>query len=460
MLSKLFIFLFFITLFLACRTTQLQSNLDSSSSIPREVTNKDSQWIDKENVYHPEEDRPFDLHHTKLDIRFDWKKQYLHGIATLKMSPYQYPQNRVVLDAKGFDIHQVLHLKSHQQLEFSYDGFHLAISLEENYTKSDTLDILVKYTAKPNELPKGGSSAITDDRGLYFINPDGREKNKPRQVWTQGEIQSSSCWFPTFDSPNMKTTQEIFITTDTSFITLSNGKRIESKNNGDGTRTDHWKQEKPHAPYLFMMAVGKFSIVKDKWQNKPVYYYVEPAYEKYAKSIFGNTPEMMTFFSDLLQYPYPWVKYHQIVVRDYVSGAMENTSASLFMEELQADNRSLIDRNWDDFIAHELFHQWFGDLVTCESWANLPLNESFATYAEYLWFEHKYGKNVAEIKRQKEIESYLYEAQVKQKDLIRYNYTSKEAMFDNHSYAKGSTILHLLRNYVGDEAFLNRLTYI
>jgi len=200
-------------------------------------------------------------------------------------------------------------------------------------------------------------------------------------------------------------------------------------------------------------------VVEDTWNDIPVNYYVEPAYEPYAKDIFGNTPEMLDLFSRQLNMPYPWPKYSQVVVRDYVSGAMENTTASVFMEDLQVDDRELLDYNWDGIIAHELFHQWFGDYVTCESWSNLTLNEAFATYAEYLWAEHKYGREEADYFLMQQIGSYLEEAEQKQVDLIRFHYDDKEDMFDNHSYAKGGSILHMLRKYVGDEAFFASLNH-
>jgi aminopeptidase N len=206
-----------------------------------------------------------------------------------------------------------------------------------------------------------------------------------------------------------------------------------------------------------MMAIGEFSIVKDKWEGLDVNYYVEPAYEKYAKAIFGRTPEMLTFFSKKLNYKYPWDKYSQVVIRDYVSGAMENTGAVTFMEAVQSDKRQLVDENWDNIIAHEMFHHWFGDLVTAESWSNLPLNESFANYAEYLWTEYKYGIDEADYHNQTETDQYFAEAESKQEPLIRYQYLDKEDMFDSHSYAKGGRILHMLRKYVGDEAFFKAL---
>ncbi|MEJ8757951.1 M1 family aminopeptidase [Pontibacter sp. H259] len=416
-------------------------------------------WAPKQHAFNPSRTKLHDLLHTTLRVSFDWQKQYLHGIAELTLKPYFYPQNTLILDAKGFDIHGVNLMKGHDgtELKYTYDGKKLTIDLGRNYTRDEKFTIEIDYTAKPNELASGGSDAIAQDKGLYFINPLGKEPNKPRQIWTQGETEASSAWFPTIDAPNERMTQDIYITIDKNFSTLSNGTFMYSRQNSDGTKTDYWKQELPHAPYLAMMAIGEYAIVKDKWRDKEVSYYVEPQYKNTAKKIFGNTPEMMEFFSKKLGVNYPWAKYSQVVVRDFVSGAMENTSASTFMEDLQLNERELLDKNWDNIIAHELFHQWFGDYVTTESWANLPLNEAFANYSEYLWAEHKYGADEAAFAHMDELSQYLEEAQSKREPLIRYHYGDKEDMFDSHSYAKGGRVLHMLRKLVGDDAFYTSL---
>jgi aminopeptidase N len=329
----------------------------------------------------------------------------------------------------------------------------LIMNFDRTWQRNDTLHLHIHYVAQPNKVKATSSDAITDNRGLYFINADGSFPYKPRQVWSQGETESASCWFPTIDSPNEKTTQEMIITVEGNQTVISNGKRISSVMLASMERTETWVQTIPHAPYLFMIAIGDFAEVKDQWKGKPVLYYVEPEYATKAKTVFGNTPEMIDFYSRILKYPFPWDKYAQVVVRDFVSGAMENTSASVFMEELQCDENALADRSWDGIIAHELFHQWFGDIVTCESWANLPLNESFANYSEYLWYEYKLGRAEADIHDEEEEEGYLAEATERQDPLIRYHYEDKEQMFDAHSYNKGGRVLHMLRKMVGDEAF-------
>jgi aminopeptidase N len=205
------------------------------------------------------------------------------------------------------------------------------------------------------------------------------------------------------------------------------------------------------------MGVGEYAVIKDNWKGKEVNYYVEKEFANVAKKIFGHTPEMMTYFSKLTGVEYPWVKYSQITGRDYVAGAMENTTATIHQETAQQDARELTDGNiWEGTIAHELFHQWFGDYVTAESWSNLTLNESFADYSQLLWQEYKYGKDAAYEENLNGMRSYLMGNNSK-KDLVRFFYADREDMFDAVSYSKGGRILHMLRNHIGDSAFFKGL---
>ncbi|SHN43422.1 M1 family metallopeptidase [Chitinophaga sp. CF418] len=413
-------------------------------------------------IYRATSTKVHDLVHTKLDVRFDYAKRYLIGKAWLTLKPHFYQTDSLILDAKAMDIKQVAIVKSGKNLplKYKYDSLQLHIALDKAYQKTESFIVYIDYVARPEDVKSEGSSAITDAKGLYFINPDSSVKNKPVQIWTQGETESSSAWFPTIDRTAQKSTEEISITVDKKYVTLSNGKLVSQKNNADGTRTDYWKMDLPHSPYLFMMAVGDFAVIKDQWKGKEVNYYVEKAYAPYAKAIFGNTPEMLTFYSNILGYEYPWAKYSQVVVRDYVSGAMENTTATIHGDFLQKTDRELLDNNNynEAVIAHELFHHWFGDLVTAESWSNLTLNESFADYSEYLWMAYKYGKDAADDHSYKAMQSYEKFAQYSgDKDLVRFHYRDKEDMFDAISYQKGGRILNMLRNVVGDSAFFKSL---
>jgi aminopeptidase N len=396
------------------------------------------------------------LVHTKVEVNPDFSKSYLYGKAWLTLTPHFYPTDTLTLDAKGMEIRKLALLKNGRQtpLKYTYDDWQLKIKLDRIYRAGENYSIYIDYTAKPDEFEeKYAKNQMLGIKGMYFINPRGEEKDKPTQIWTQGETESSSAWFPTIDKTNQKTTQELTVTVDNKYVTLSNGKLVSQKKNANGTRSDYWKMDLPHAPYLFFLGVGDYAIVKDSWKGKEVNYYVEKEYAPVAKKIFGNTPEMMTFFSKITGVAYPWIKYSQITGRDYVAGAMENTTATIHQESAQQDARELIDgNNWESTIAHELFHQWFGDYVTTESWSNLTLNESFANYSETLWNEYKYGKDDGDAQNYNDMQGYLQSGS-QNKDLVRFHYRDKEDMFDAVSYNKGGRILHMLRNYVGDEAF-------
>lgn len=424
----------------------------SQTPVPEDTT-----W---KNIYRETVTKEHNLIHTKLDVRFDFDNAWLLGKEWLTLAPHFYTTDSVVLDAKGMQINEVsiINGKTKKPLKYKYDGWLLNVKLDKNYSRNEKYTLYIDYISKPNELKVKGSAAITDAKGLYFINPKGEEKDKPTQVWTQGETEGSSVWFVTIDRPNQKTTQEIAMTVPSKFVTLSNGIKISEKKNADGTRTDFWKMDLPHAPYLFFMGVGDFAIIKDNaYKGKEISYYVDKDQAPYAKGVFGNTPEMMAFFSQKLGIDYPWPKYAQIVGRDYVSGAMENTTATLHQESAYQNNRELTDGNvWEETIAHELFHHWFGDLVTAESWSNLTVNESFANYSEYLWDEYKYGKDAADKHHFDDMQGYLMSGS-DGNDLVRYHYRDKEDMFDAVSYNKGGRILHMLRNYVGDDAFFKSL---
>ena len=408
--------------------------------------------------YKGTKEKTHDLMHTKLKVDFNFEEKQLNGEAWITAKPHFYASNTFVLDAKAMLIREVS--VNGKTVDFDYDGAEIKIKLPKKYTKEETFTVYLKYIARPEKVIEKGSAAITGAKGLYFINADGSDKNKPTQIWTQGETEGSSCWFPTIDAPNQKTTQEIYITVPKKYVTLSNGALI-SQTNQDTTRTDYWRMDQKHAPYLFFMGVGAFEIIADTYKDITVNYYVEKEYAEYAKDIFGNTPEMLQFFSEKLGVEYPWNKYSQIVVRDYVSGAMENTTAVVHGEQALQMPGQLIDENkHENTIAHELFHHWFGDLVTSESWSNLTLNESFANYSEYLWQAYKYGEEAAEMHWYENTKLYI-EGQEAAKNLVRFNYVDKEDMFDLVSYNKGGAILHMLRNYVGDAAFFASLkTYL
>lgn len=462
-MKKLFFFILTISLLWSCKTKQTFTavpdfeirELDTLTvTAPKPDEFKSPEEYSLPN-YNPSHTRINDLIHTKLEVGFNWEKEQVLGKATLTLKPYFYPTQYAVLDAKNFDFKKI-QLAGGKELKYEYDGKQVIIDLGREYKKEEEYQLFIDYVASP--AAEGGSAAISSDKGLFFINPRGEEGEKPQQIWTQGETENNSRWFPTVDKPNERCTQEIYLTVQDKFETLSNGILISSNKNDDGTRTDYWKMDLPHAPYLFMVAIGEFAVIREEWKGKPVEYFVEKKYEKYAKDIYPYTTEMLSFFSEKLGVEYPWQKYSQITVRDYVSGAMENTTGVIFGEFMLGTDRELIDNLTNEkIVAHEMFHHWFGDLVTCESWANLTMNEGFANYSEYLWLEHKYGKDEADYHLMSELRGYLASANNEIHPLIHFGHADKEDMFDAHSYNKGGLVLHMLRNYVGDEAFFASL---
>ncbi len=454
---RLLSFILFITLVFSCTLLKKENKDSVTMSAPEEIGDTNEIYEEEIFPYKAAKTILTDLIHTKLEIEPIWKTAELNGRATLTLKPHFYATDSVFIDAKGMEIKSVGNGKVN--FPYVYKNDKLKIKLDKSYTRNEKFNLEIAYIARPENYKKEKGEEIGNNKGLFFINPNKVDSTVMPQIWTQGETETNSIWFPTIDAPNVKSTQELFITVEDKFVTLSNGKLIQQTKHKNGTRTDYWKQDLPHAPYLFMFAVGEFKIVKDTYtkqngQKMDVNYYVEPEWEASAKAIFGETPAMISYFSKLLGVEFPWDKYNQIVVRDYISGAMENTGAVVFGDFVYKNEKELLDNNDQSIIAHELFHHWFGDLVTCESWANLPLNESFANYAEYLWNEYKYGKYIADYELDKSTNEYFQEFDNgTNHNLIWYNYNVPENMFDRHSYNKGGRVLHMLRSYVGDEAF-------
>ncbi|MCC7030647.1 MAG: hypothetical protein IT257_10095 [Chitinophagaceae bacterium] len=413
--------------------------------------------------------KQIDILHADIAVKFNWGLHQCIGTEKILLKPYFYETDSILLDARhmifdGISIEDM----NHNPIQYlvNYDQKILNLKLEKKIKSTDTVLLTISYIAKPDENEKGAGKAIRDDKGLYFINTDQSEPYKPVQLWTQGETESNSCWFPTIDKPNEKFTSTLSIQTNKDLTTLSNGELISSVIDGN-TKTDVWRNTLPMPAYLTMMAVGNFTITKDSWifqpanadttappAGKEVSYYLEPAYEQYARGIFANTIEMLQFYSGRLGVVYPWHKYAQIVVRDYVSGAMENTSATLHGDFVQKNSRELLDNSNDGIVAHEMFHQWFGDLVTCESWSHVALNEGFASYGEQLWLEHKKGTDAKLKKCQQTIERYInYVKDHDDAPIINYNYRDPDDMFNALTYQKASRVLHLLRTELGDQAF-------
>jgi aminopeptidase N len=365
------------------------------------------------NIYRATTTRTWDITQTLVKLSFNMEQKTALGRVWIDAHPYNKSMDSIELDAKSMRIDSVgcINENGYFSLPYTYNDDKLVIHGYKLYSKRDTIHLYIQYVAMPYAASISGSNAIVEDRGLYFINSNNSIPKKPVQIWTQGETESNSHWLPTIDKPNERFTFQIELTVPDSFKTLSNGYLLSSIKYGNGKRIDSWVMDKPIQPYALMFTVGKYDIVKEYWHGKEISYYSESDYTPFVKLMFQHTTDILDYFSDITGVPYPWNKYSQVVVRDYVSGAMENTSASLFGEFMNQDNREVADDNNEDVVAHELFHQWFGDYVTAESWSNITLSESFADYSEYLWRKHQYGKEYADELLLGSLTSYLNQSQ-------------------------------------------------
>lgn len=404
--------------------------------------------------YKSSRNKEIDVVHTKLKVAFNFDNKTMDGEAWITLKSHFEATNTLLLDAKGMVIHNVF--LEDKKLAYDYDEFVLNIALPKYYKKDEAFTVHITYTARPEKVKDKITKQLTNAKGLYFIDASASKPSSSMQVWTHGQTQANSAWFPTIDAPNQKMSQEIYITVPKTYQTLSNGKLI-STTTKDNKRTDYWKQDKKHAPYLTFMGIGKFTVVNDFYNDLPISYYVKEEYAPYAKAIFGLTPEMIQFFEDKLAIPFPWGKYSQIVVSDFITGAMENTTAVVHGEQAYQTPGQLIDNNTqENTIAQQIFNHWFGNLVTAESWSNLTLNASFASYGAYLWSEYKYGKIAAEMHYFEKVEAYKI-SQDQNKSLVRYTYDETDELFDLVTYNKGLAVVHMLRDYLGDEAFFKGL---
>lgn len=446
---------------LFCASLLMVITLSACSSkkvIKQKVTLNEISVSAKNNpysLYRATATKEWELMYTHVALDFDWKGKTADGEARLQLMPYFYATDSLVLDAKSMRIDAVEwnsgswnSITSH-----NYSNDKLTLRFRKPVTRDSQIYIYIKYKALPYANASGGSKAINDDRGLYFINTDYAIAGKPAQIWTQGETESNSHWVPTIDKPNQRTATRVELTVPDSFTTLSNGVLLKQEPLAGGMRKDVWSMHSSIQVYAMTFAIGKYEVIKDRETKlgREVSYYVEPKFAPYAKDMFRNTPDMIDYFSQVTGVAYPWNKYSQVVVRDYISGAMENTSASTFGEFMNKNHREIADADNDDIVAHELFHQWFGDYVTAESWSNLTLNESFATYGEQLWRRYRYGKSSVDKTIRDDLNAYLSSNSTE--PLVRFHYRDKEDMFDRVSYQKGSVILHYLHQLMGDEAF-------
>jgi aminopeptidase N len=385
-------------------------------------------------------DRPADMRHIKVDCTIDLARKTFDATARLEMVALR-DLSTIQLDAEGFDIKSVEFVEDRQEstpAKFEYDGHKITLHPTQPLREGQRFVAEIKYRVQDPE------------EGLHFFAPSKDEPDVPFLAWTQGESITTRDWIPCFDHPNDRQTTEINCTVAKPYIAISNGKLVETRDNPDGSRSFHWLQESPHVAYLMTLVVGDFHVETDTWRGKPISYYVRPIHKDKVKNSFANTPAMLDFFSDKIGVEYPWDKYAQVCCYGF-GGGMENTSATTLTEQTLHDDRAHMDRDSDSLVAHELAHQWWGDLVTCREWAHLWLNEGFATYFEDLWQEHHLGKDEFCYQMHQEMRSAIDGG--RDKPIVWREYEDPDEQFDSRAYPKGAWVLHMIRRRLGDEVF-------
>jgi len=385
-------------------------------------------------------DRPGQVEHIGLDLDLDIPNQSYQGTCTIRLNPVRNGIDRLTLDAVNLTI-QAVHVDNVAQ-SFDYDGEQLQIRLDAPTHAGQRLSVAIAYSVQHPQ------------RGLYFIAPDEDYPHKPIQVWTQGEDEDSRFWFPCFDYPGQLATSEIRVRVPNPYMAISNGELINIQEDGD-SKIYHWSQKEVHPTYLMTLAVGDFAEIRDEWNGKPVNYYVEKGKEREAQLSMGKTPRMIEFFSEKYGYPYPFPKYAQVCVDDFIFGGMENTSTTLLTDRCLIDQRAAIDnRSTESLVAHELAHQWFGDLVVIKHWSHAWLKEGMASYSEVMWMEHEYGAEEAAYYRLGEARSYLDEDTSRyRRPIVTHVYREAIELYDRHLYEKGACVYHMIRAELGDDLF-------
>ncbi|MFI5059403.1 MAG: M1 family aminopeptidase [Candidatus Acidiferrales bacterium] len=398
--------------------------------------------------------RDYDLQHSKIALRFDLDQKKVLGDVTHSLSILKDGVTKLAFDSAGLSIQSVSIGKitgdrksASAAAKFETTSDKLIVVLPGAAKEGEKFEVQIRYEGKPK-------------KGLYFILPDKDYPDRPRQIWTQGESEDTRYYLPTYDYPNDRLTTETILTVPGSWITVANGKLIGISDAGGGLKTWTWRESLPSSTYLITVVAGEFEELKDSWRGIPVTYYAPKGRGDRLAINYGRTPAMIDLFSKKLGVDYPWEKYAQSMVDDFVAGGMENssattnTSSSLEHPKLASEFTT----GEDPLISHELGHQWFGDLVTCKDWGDIWLNEGFATFMETVWVESHFPKDQSEYERWSNAREWFHQSNLYSKPIVRHDFDDS-GEFDGNAYGKGGWVLDMLRHQIGEDAFYRGLKH-
>lgn len=377
---------------------------------------------------------PFDVLHISLDVSFDFERSIVFGRVAHRIRSLNPSLAELRLDAAPEIMVSAMTVNG-IAADFNRLDDVLSVRLPVPLRYNDTALVEIVYSVKP-------------EKGLYFIKKNPGEPEGQDQIWTQGEGEDHHYWIPMYDYPDDLATTEVRATVRSDWQVLSNGALVSRSDETAGNRVWHYRMEKPHAGYLIMLAAGNFLVTRDTALNVPLEYWSYPEFPERVEPTFGRTPDMLRYFDSLLGVPYPWNKYAQVVVDRFMYGGMENTTATTLNDFCLVDGRGFLDYNPDELIAHELAHQWFGDLVTNRSWDHLWIHESFATYLAARYIGYRYGQEAYDRQMLSYSESAIYTDDDKGRSPIAGGKGHTASL-----YGRGAYVLHMLNNLLGEELF-------
>lgn len=376
-----------------------------------------------------------------LTVDVDLDARTVRGTAAWQGTVRAQTLREVRFDAEGFSISSV-HDDAGHPLDFEHDGRHLVVDPGQTLRRGAQVRYAIDFEA--TEPPAG----------LWFVGPDKHHPERHLQLWSQNQDEDARYWLPCHDHPDHKQSLRVVATVPRGQTALSNGRLLSRHETADGRVVFDWELQRPVPIYLLTLVVGPFVEVVQQREPLPISYWVLPGREAEGERSFGRTPQMVRFYEELLATPYPFEKYDQVAVEEFVFGGMENASMTTQTDLTLHDERAALDFSSEPLVSHELAHQWFGDLVTCHTWAHAWLNEGFATYMELLWHHHRHGDDDFDCARLRYMRKYIKEDGSRyRRPLVEHRYKEPIDLFDAHLYEKGAAVLHMLRCKLGDEGF-------